>query len=371
MHILYCSLGFSPHDHRFLDALSRSEHQISYWAFSDTDPLESRKLPERIRDLREAFPLRSNRWWCSLQVARTLANIIPQIKPDLIHAGPLQKIAFPLSLTRFRPLVAMSWGSDVLLDARAGLGRWKAQYVLRRCDGFVCDSHAVLNRAEVLGIHRVNSFVFPWGVDLDQFSPGKKGGLRTELGWDRATILLSTRNWEPIYGVDLVLEAFAQLVTDLPELRMIMLGDGSMRNGLNQAIHRFGLVDKIRPMGRVAFTDLPAYYQAADIYISASHSDGSSVSLLEAMATGLVCVVSDISGNREWITHGVDGYLFESGNPKSLMNTLRECVDERDVWPQLGRKARAQAVQRADWMKNYPILFDAYRTAINNTIRST
>ncbi|MCJ7823876.1 MAG: glycosyltransferase, partial [Anaerolineales bacterium] len=107
------------------------------------------------------------------------------------------------------------------------------------------------------------------------------------------------------------------------------------------------------------------------IYISASHSDGSSVSLLEAMATGLVCVVSDISGNREWITHGVDGYLFESGNPKSLMNTLRECVDGRDVWPQLGRKARAQAIQRADWMKNYPMLFDAYRTAINNTKRST
>jgi len=368
--ILYCSLGFSPHDHRFLDVLSRSEHQISYWAFSGRNSLDSRNPPERIRDLRSVFSLRMNRG-SSLHVARTMAAIISQIKPDLIHAGPLQKIAFPLSLTQFHPLVAMSWGSDVLLDAQSGIGRWKAQYVLRRCDAFICDSHAVLDRADALGVNRENSFIFPWGIDLDQFSPGENGELRTELGWEEATILLTTRNWEPIYGIDLVLEAFAQLTNDLPELRLIMLGDGSMRNDINQAIHRFGLVDKILPVGRVPFADLPVYYQAADVYISSSYSDGSSVSLLEAMATGLVCVVSDISGNREWITHGVDGYLFESGDPMSLVNTLRLCLGERESWPKMGRKAHTQAVERADWTKNYPILFDAYRTAFNNTVGRT
>lgn len=371
MHILYCSLGFSPHDYRFLDALSRSEHQISYLALSDIGALDSRKVPERIQDLRNVYPVNTDGWRQTIRVVQRLSDIIRQIKPDLIHAGPLQKVAFPLALTRFHPLVAMSWGSDVLLDARSGWGRWKARYVLQRCDGFVCDSHAVLNRAEVLGVHKANSFVFPWGVDLDQFSPDQNGGLRTELGWDGATVLLSTRNWEPIYGVDIVLGVFAQLAKEMPELRMIMLGDGSMRDDIDQAVRRFGLFDKIHLKGRVANADLPAYYQAADVYISASHSDGSSVSLLEAMATGLVCVVSDIPGNREWITHGVDGYLFERGNAESLISILRHCIKGRGAWPQLGRKARAQAVQRADWMKNYPILFDAYRIAIDNLIRST
>ena len=263
----------------------------------------------------------------------------------------------------------MSWGSDVLLDARSGLGRWKAQYVLRRCAGFVCDSHAVLNRAEVLGAQREASFVFPWGVDHSQFSPGKNDGLRTELGWEEATILLSTRNWEPIYGVDLILKAFAQLIKEMPELRMMMLGDGSMSSDINRMIQHLGLIDKIHLAGRIAYVDLPGYYQAADIYLSASHSDGSSVSLLEAMATGLVCVVSDIPGNCEWITHEVDGYLFERGDPASLVSILRHCIMERDNWRQLGRKARDQAVLRADWMNNYPILFDAYRTALKSKNR--
>lgn len=364
MHVLYCSAGFSPHDYRFLDALNRSKHQISFWAFSDIDPLESRKLPERIQDLRKTFPLRANKYRCSLQVARTIANIIQQIKPDLVHAGPLQEIAFPLSLTHFHPLVAMSWGSDILLGARSGVGWWKAKYVLRRCDGFVCDSQVVLNRAEVLGVHRTNSVVFPWGVDLDQFSPGKRGGLRTDLGWDRATVLLSTRNWEPIYGVDLLLEAFAQVATEMPELRMIMLGGGSMRVDIEQAVHRFGLVDKIHIAGRVAYADLPAYYQSADIYASASYSDGSSVSLLEAMATGLVCVVSDIPGNREWVSHGREGFLFESGNLESLTRTLRECIEAKGEWLQLGCEARALVEARADWKKNSAKLFDAYRAAL-------
>jgi glycosyltransferase involved in cell wall biosynthesis len=170
--------------------------------------------------------------------------------------------------------------------------------------------------------------------------------------------------------VDLVLGVFAQLAKEMPELRMIMLGDGSMRDDIDQAVRRFGLDDKIHLKGRVAYADLPAYYQAADVYISASYSDGSSVSLLEAMATGLICVVSDIPGNREWIAHDVDGFLFESGNAESLTNILRHCIERRDTWPQLGRIARTQVIQRADWMKNSPKLFDAYRSAIQNTLRS-
>lgn len=145
---------------------------------------------------------------------------------------------------------------------------------------------------------------------------------------------------------------------------MIMLGGGSMRVDIEQAVHRFGLVDKIHMAGRVAYVDLPAYYQIADVYVSASYSDGSSVSLLEAMATGLVCVVSDIPGNREWISHGREGFLFTSGHLESLTRTLRDCIEAKGEWLQLGREARALVEARADWKKNSTKLFDAYRAAL-------
>ena len=70
--------------------------------------------------------------------------------------------------------------------------------------------------------------------------------------------------------------------------------------------------------GHVPQIDLPGYYQAADLYISASHSDGSSVSLMEALASGLPVLVSDIPGNVEWVEPGRQGWLFKDSDVTSL-----------------------------------------------------
>jgi glycosyltransferase involved in cell wall biosynthesis len=115
--------------------------------------------------------------------------------------------------------------------------------------------------------------------------------------------------------------------------------------------------------GQVSYDELPGYYRSADLYLSASHSDGTSISLLEAMACGKPALVSDIPGNREWVTAGENGWWFPDGSAEALAEAIIEAAELRSQLPGMGRAARCTAEQRADWEKNFPELLRAYRLA--------
>ncbi len=129
-------------------------------------------------------------------------------------------------------------------------------------------------------------------------------------------------------------------------------------------VQEHGLSERVHWGGQVNNLDLPGYYRAADVYLSASRSDGSSVSLMEALACGRPALVSDIPGNREWITPGVQGWLFPDGDANALAEGLLRAVACRAQWPQMGQAARRLAEQRADWSKNARLLEQAYRLAL-------
>jgi len=175
--------------------------------------------------------------------------------------------------------------------------------------------------------------------------------------------LLSTRAWEPIYGVDVIANAFVQAAQIRSELRLVMLGNGSQAALIYQIFKAGGVLDRVQFPGQVEQDELPNYYQEADIYLCASHSDGTSISLLEALACGTPVVVSDIPGNQEWIEPGVQGWLFPDGDAQALAQEILKAFDQRQRLPEMTRAARSLAEQRADWNKNFPELFKAYQIA--------
>jgi glycosyltransferase involved in cell wall biosynthesis len=113
--------------------------------------------------------------------------------------------------------------------------------------------------------------------------------------------------------------------------------------------------------GHVAQADLPRWYQMADLYISPSHVDGSSVSLMEALASGLPCLVSDIPGNKEWIIDGENGWLFRDGAVNDLAEKILYAIKNRKLFKKIGESARKTAEQKADWKKNFGKLLEAYK----------
>jgi glycosyltransferase involved in cell wall biosynthesis len=274
----------------------------------------------------------------------------------LIHAGPLQSSAFLVALLGFKPLISMSWGYDLLQDAnRNMLWRRATQFTLRRSAIMVGDCNIIRQEAIKLGMPDDKIVTFPWGIDLKSFTPGE---YPPDPG-DKFTIL-STRSWEPIYGVDVLAKAFVKAANQNQGLRLILLGNGSQANYLRSIFTRGGVMDRVLLPGQVSQADLPNYFNMADLYVSASHIDGSSISLMEALACGRPAVVSDIPGNREWVEPGVNGWWFENGQVDDLALKLSQAYDQRQELTAMSKAARQLAEERADWDNNFPNLIKAY-----------
>ena len=365
MRVLYFTRGFGPHDQRFVSALLELGHEVIYLGLmAKRDGLTGSTFSNRVHIEDDLAVEGDPGWFDLIKLVPKTKETLQRIRPDVVHAGPIQKSALLVALAGYHPMVSMSWGSDLLMDARRGLGRWGAKLTLNRSDAFLCDCQAVKERAQALGMSSERIVVFPWGVKLNHFNPQGSCGPRQKLGWGPDFVLLSARMWEPIYGVVLLVKAFVQTAQQLPNLRLIILGDGSQRTLIHGLLAEAGLEERVHFAGMVANASLPDYYRSADLYISASHSDGSSVSLLEAMACGLPSVVSNIPGNMEWVKHGETGWSFANGVVEELTQGIFTAVQHKGNLKSMGQIARDVVEARADWNKNSPKMIEAYQMAI-------
>ena len=123
--------------------------------------------------------------------------------------------------------------------------------------------------------------------------------------------------------------------------------------------------DRVFLGGRVPNQDLITYYGAADIYVTPSHVDGSSVSLMEAMACGVPVIASNIPANAEWVTEGQSGWLFPDGDYHALAKLLLQ-IPSLDL-PAAGTRARKIAEKRADWRRNKQLLFLCWEQALTSS----
>ena len=371
MRVLYFTRDYTPHDHRFLTALAKTEHQVySLRLERQRNQLEDRPLPPEVTQIIWQGGSVPFRWVDSLKFRSDLKRVIREVSPDVIHAGPIQHPAFLTALAGDHPLVSMSWGSDLLRDAdQNAWWRWVTRFTLNRTDILVGDCDAVKKKAAEFGFPGERVVLFPWGVDLDTFSPHGDSEFRQHLGWENDFVLLSLRSWEPLYGVDVLVKSFVKAAREIPELRLVLLGNGSQAGLIRSIVHSNQMDDRVFFGGRVSNKDLSKYYQAADLYISASHSDGSSVSLMEALGCGCPVLLSDIPGNLEWITPGVQGWFFPDGDVNGLCNGIINTFDQKSRLPEMRKASRALAEERADWSKNFLKLDTAYRMAANTRSR--
>ena len=160
--------------------------------------------------------------------------------------------------------------------------------------------------------------------------------------------------------------AFVEAVRELPDIRLILLGDGSQREMIHEIIASSGVSDKVYFGGLIDQKNLPEYYQTADLYLSASYSDGASVSLMEALASGLPTLVSDIPCNQEWIKEGENGWLFKVGDVEDLKRKISRIYDKREKLSEMRKQSRLTAENKADWLLNFQKLLQAYQKVLSN-----
>jgi len=362
MRIIYFSLDYSPHDHRFLAALAETEHEVFYVRLQrGKRQVEDRPVPSKIEQALWAGGQGEFRWRDLPRLTFDFRQLTREIKPDLIHAGPIQTCALIAVLSGFHPILTMSWGFDLMEDVHRN---WRmeriTQYVLRNTQYFTSDANVTRDKAVHYGMNPDHTVVFPWGVDLQHFAPATD---HRSLITDHFT-LFCNRSWEPRYGVDVLAKAFVKVARQNPDVELLLLNGGSQGQVIREILQRGGALERVSMPGQVSQRDLPRFYRMADLYISPSHVDGSSVSLMEALACGIPCLVSDILANKEWVTENENGWLFPDGNADALAAKILTVIAQREKLAEVGRAARRSAERRADWKKNFGTLMEVYQRLV-------
>jgi glycosyltransferase involved in cell wall biosynthesis len=366
------------HDFRFLDKLSKSNNEVYLVTY-----YPKKELPKEVREIaglkviHEYAPLtfsygadklivftRKIRCWISfIRSFYRLKNIIKSIKPDIVHAGWIQGSGFMAALVNFHPLLLMPMGSDILLTPQKNRRLFnKTKFAIKRADMITCDCEYVKNRIVKDYAYPIEKIVvFPRGVDLSVFHPGYDGGtIRNKLGWGNKKIIIMPRHFRPVYGVEYFIKALPYVVKADSDIRILLCGQGPMENEIRKLVNELGLAEYVHFTGEVKNNELPLYLNASDLYVSASLSDGSSLSLLEAMACALPVVVTDVPSNMEWIKDGNNGYVVPRKNSLLLAEKMISLLKNDELRKAFAERNLEIAQKRADWDKNFKILEGMY-----------
>jgi glycosyltransferase involved in cell wall biosynthesis len=258
-----------------------------------------------------------------------LTRQIRAIAPDVVHthSGVWYKASLAARLAGVPRVVHTEHG-------RAAPDPWSARVLdglaSRRTDVVIAVSEAVADRLRAGVVHDPGRVVvIPNGVDTALFVPAPDNGrVREELGIPAQTpIIGSIGRLEPIKGYEVSVQAFGLLRRDWPgdtAPLLVLAGDGSDRGRLEELAARIGVSDGVRFLGwRDDVRDLLASFA---IFSMSSHSEGTSVSLLEAMSVGLCPVVTDVGGNAAVLGPALRHRLTRPGDPSDLARAWRDAL---------------------------------------------
>ena len=292
-----------------------------------------------------------------LMAVPRLRRLLRRLKPDILHAHYAGGYGLIAALASFHPLVLTAWGSDVLILPRTSrLMRGLVRFALRRANLVTSMAQHMTSAIRGLGVPGENVLTLPFGVDTGIFHPHN----RREIGTREGFTIVSTRHLEPLYNVGLLVEAMPVIVEEVPNVRLLLIGDGSERGRLQARVNELNLADRVTFLGRQRPAEIAGYLSDADLFVSTSLSDGNNVSLNEAMACGAFPIATDIPANREWINHGRNGFLTDLHDPRTLAQLGIQALRQR------GLRASAAAAnweivrQRGAWESAMEIMEKRY-----------
>jgi len=364
--IAYFNEGSSIYDYFFLKHLSK-QFDVFFVSFNSNP----KYLPEGIPFIKLPMFMKklpahdSPRIYSTIPLsALLLKKALKNIKPDvLIGCGGLHYGLYA-TFSKYKPFVLFIWGSEVLVWPRFFPFRAFMKYSLKEADLVVLDSYIQAKASANLGCDTEKIVVLPW-IDSREIEESVKKAkeersiFRKRFGWrDDDLVVISTRLHEKIYDIKTLILAIPIVLQNITNIRFLLLGGGSLTLKLKSMVRKLGVQETVRFVGFVPHDEIFYYLRNSDIYVSTSLSDGTSASLLEAMMSGLACLVSNIPGNREWINDSENGMLFPVRDHEKLAQKIILLAKDNDLRKNLGEKASITVREKADWKKNSRILYE-------------
>jgi len=261
---------------------------------------------EKVISLRTKNPIKLLKAYFSIK------KYIKELNPDIIHCHQINRFAFVIACIakkQNRKLITTAWGSDVLLVPQKNwIFKKMVQFVLKTSTIVTADATSLIQAMEKL-VPSKNKYI-SWQYGINTIEPKLK-----------EKIIYSNRLHKSLYRIDQIILYFVDFVKINPNWTLVVGATGSETENLKQLVKSNDIEEKVKFVGWLNEKENAEWYSKSSIYISIPESDGTSVSLMEALSANCIPVVSDLAVNHEWIVDKVNG-IIEKPNMNPLIEAL-------------------------------------------------
>ena len=260
-----------------------------------------------------AISFRSNNGLQLLRNYKAAQKYFRKEKPDIVHIHQINRLAVIIGKAAKNQgikIIETAWGSDVLLvPKRNKFYAALTRSALKKAKLITADAEVMID--SMRNLHPNGNYKI-WQYGIDPIPANR----------DKEKIIYSNRMHEPLYRIEKIIEYFDDFQKQNPDWKLVIAGTGSLTPDLRNQVDRLGIKDLVEFAGYCDSAQNADFYARSSIFISIPKSDGTSVSLMEAMSAGCIPVLSDLVVNQTWVIDGSNG-IIERKNE----NPLRKAID--------------------------------------------
>jgi PEP-CTERM/exosortase A-associated glycosyltransferase len=250
-------------------------------------------------------------------------------------------------------------------------------YAAKRVDHVVTICEGLRSELMSRGVRPNLITVVPNGVDIERFGNASEpdAALANQLGLAGSTVLGFIGSFYGYEGLGLLISAMPRIISQRPDVRLLLVGGGIQEENLRQAAAKLGIADRVVFTGRVPHAEVHRYYDLIDVLVYPRLSMRltdlvTPLKPLEAMAQGRLVAASDVGGHRELIQDGRTGILFKAGDASDLAEKIVRLLAEPARWPALKHTARQFVETERTWKRSVANYIPVYQSLAESAVRA-
>jgi len=326
-----------------------------------------------------------NQWSIVKTLTERLDEIIPELKPDVLHAhspalnglaaikaGKKFNIPVVYECRAFWEDAAVDHGTTKEGGLRYRITKHLETYVFKHAQAVTCICEGLRKDIIQRGITEDKITVIPNAVNIEKFNYGEDADpqLRHELGLEDKTVLGFIGSFYAYEGIPLILDALPEIIKHQPNIRLLLVGGGPQEQIIKEKVAKTKLEDYVIFTGRVSHDQVQDYYNQVDIFVYPRLPMRltelvTPLKPLEAMAQGRLVVASDVGGHKELINDQENGVLFKANDENSLSNSILVLLENKKNWDNMRLAGRKYVEQERNWANSVSNYQRVYPKLVN------
>ena len=268
---------------------------------------------------------------------------IHTLNPDILHAHWATSYGLVGAISGYHPFIISTWGRDIFDSPKQSWIMKKiVEFNLSKADSVTATSTILQKETLKYTKNRKTVHYIPFGIDTKVFSPIMKQN-KSEF-----IVIGTVKALEEKYGIYVLINAFAQLRNNIRNIKLLIVGEGSLYNDLLKLVNELGLTEFVTFTGFISNNEVINYFHQIDIFVvpSISPSETFGVAAIEASACGIPVIASHIGGLPEVVKDHKTGFLITPGDVDTLAEKISELITNPVLRIEMGKNGRQFILSR-------------------------